>query len=365
MKWNWQHDNWPEFTFNAGALQNYEDRFIHRAGVLRGSMKHVDPEGKTTLLVELISEEAYKTSEIEGDILDRASLQSSIKKHFGLKDDGKAISLAEQGIADMSMDVFKSFDSKLSKAKLCTWHEMLTLGRRDLRDIGRYRRHTEPMQIVSGAFGKQKVHLEAPPSSRIGAEMKRFITWFNDSEKGNIRPLTRAGVAHLYFESIHPFEDGNGRIGRAICEKALSQSLNKPTLLALSHVISKDRKTYYEALQKNSFELEITDWLEYFCQIALRAQEHTENLIDFLIEKTRFFDRHTAQMNARQLKVINRMFKEGLDGFKGGLSADNYLRITGTSRATATRDLQDLVKNGVLIKKGERRYTRYYLNMRT
>lgn len=171
------------------------------------------------------------------------------------------------------------------------------------------------------------------------------------------------GIAHFYFESIHPFEDGNGRIGRAISEKALSQGLKRPTLIALAQSIERSKKAYYAALQIGNRGLDIQDWLEYFCQTVLVAQDYTQSTIDFLIEKSKFYDRYSNKLNERQAKVIARMFAEGIDGFKGGLSAENYITISGAARATATRDLQSLVEIGALTKTGERKYTRYYLNI--
>jgi len=196
--------------------------------------------------------------------------------------------------------------------------------------------------------------------------MTAFIEWFNEAGQGGkqeIPYLIRAGIAHIYFESIHPFEDGNGRIGRAISEKALSQSLGRPTLIAISQTIEKSRKAYYTALQTCSKDLDINKWLYYFCNMVLTAQDHTQSMIDFLIEKGHFYKRFGNKFNPRQAKVIERMFREGVGGFKGGLSADNYISMTKVSRATATRDLQSLVGQGAFIKTGELRYTRYYLNI--
>ena len=172
-----------------------------------------------------------------------------------------------------------------------------------------------------------------------------------------------AGMAHLHFVCIHPFEDGNGRIGRAIAEKALSQCLGQPTLIALSHAIQERKKAYYESLEKNNKDNEITDWLVYFANTILEAQGYTQRLIDFLIEKSRLYEKLRGKMNSRQEKIIARMLREGPDGFKGGLSAEKYLSIAKTSRATATRDLQDLVEKGALRKTGELKYTRYWLSI--
>jgi len=172
----------------------------------------------------------------------------------------------------------------------------------------------------------------------------------------------RAGIAHLYFESIHPFEDGNGRIGRAISEKALAQALGQPSLIALAYAIERKRKDYYAALERNNKDrLAITDWLNYFARTVLEAQDITMRRTGFYIAKAKFYERFRDQLNPRQDKVIARMFREGIDGFTGGLSAENYISITGTSRATATRDLQDLVEKGALTRTGSLRHTRYWM----
>ncbi len=266
----------------------------------------------------------------------------------------------------MMIDLYKNYPTALDHAQLYAWHEMLTNGRRDLLDVGKYRTHQEPMQIVSGALDCSKIHYEAPPSSTTKHEMQQFIRWFNQSGKtsgGQFEPITRSGITHLYFESIHPFEDGNGQIGRALSEKVLSQGLNQLILIALSHTIESHKKKCYAALQRNSTHLEITDWLEYFAQMVLKAQDYTQSMIDFLIEKGKFYQRFDSLINERQRKVIARIFRAGVNRFRGGLGADNYRSITNTTASTATRGLQKLVKLEAFIKKGERKGTRYYLNI--
>ena len=237
-------------------------------------------------------------------------------------------------------------------------------GRRDIADVGRYRTHEDAMQIVSGALHAPRVHFEAPASEAVPVEMSRFIAWFNDSAPSSPSPLpaiTRAAISHLWFESIHPFEDGNGRIGRAIAEKALAQSLAAPTLTALAETIHRHRKAYYAALQLGSQSNDINAWLTWFADIVIEAQARTITRIRFLIDKTRLLDRLRGEINERQEKALLRLFREGPDGFEGGLSAGNYRTITGASLATTTRDLADLVEQGALIRTGERRYARYRL----
>ena len=366
MVWNWRQADWPHFTYDKARLEELEAQLLLGAGLLFGAFKHLGDEDKSQLTVELISNEALKTSEIEGDYLDRDSLQSSIRRQFGLMTDNRRISPAEQGIAEVMVDLYRTFQAPLSQDTLFAWHRMLTLGRRDLKDIGQYRTHPEPMQVVSGPLHAPKVHFEAPPSSRMDAEMSAFVTWFNSTAPNGTSPrpaLTRAGIAHLYFESIHPFEDGNGRIGRALAEKALAQCLGQPTLIALADTIGRHKKTYYDVLEQANRGNEITDWLVYFAGVLLEAQRQTQCRIEFLIEKTKLYDRLRGELNPRQERVLTRLFREGPDGFKGGLSAENYISITQTSSATATRDLQDLVSKGALIRTGERRHTRYYLKL--
>jgi len=366
MKWNWELPDWPKFKYDTTSLGPLESRFLTSSGVLLGVYKHLDESEKTALKIELMSEEALKTSEIEGEYLNRESLQSSIRHQFGLPTDHGRIPPAEQGVAEMTVGVYESWSKKLSNETLFKWHAMLVQGRNDLLDVGRYRTSTHPMQVVSGHVGKRKVHFEAPPSDRMGQEMDGFIQWFNQTAPNgeqSLSSLIRSGIAHLYFVSIHPFEDGNGRIGRAISEKALSQSLEQPTLIALARTIEAKRKDYYAALERANRKLDITGWLHYFAETILESQAYTNQCVEFLIEKAHFFDRLGDQLNARQHKVLARMFAEGLEGFKGGLSADNYIRIAKTSASTATRDLKELVERGAFTRNGELKHTRYYLNI--
>ncbi len=366
MKWNWQKTGWPNFTYKNKELVDLESRFLRQSGIFLGTIKHIKKEDQTTLTIEFLSTEAVKTSAIEGEILNRDSVQSSIRRHFGLSSPTKKIPPAEQGISEVMMDLYESFQTSLSHNQLYSWHKMLMKGHPDVRDVGKYRSHSEPMQVVSGRIDQPKIHFEAPPSQHMQKEMEGFVRWFNDTAPGGKRllpALTRAGIAHLYFVSIHPFEDGNGRIARGISEKALSQALGLPTLIALSQTIEAGRKDYYKQLELNNKNLEIADWLIYFANTVLSAQNYTQQLIDFLIEKTKLFENLRERVNPRQQKVLERMFREGLKGFQGGLSAENYISITKTSRATATRDLQEMVEMGALRKSGELRYTRYFLNV--
>jgi len=362
--WNWQQSDWPHFRYDARRIDKQESLFLNHGGILVGTIKHLSAPDGDQLRIELMSNEAIQTSAIEGEILDRDSVQSSFRRQFGLKTDGRRIPPAEQGIAAMMVDLYRSFAEKLVHKTLFQWHRLLTNGRQDLKDVGRYRTHPEPMVIVSGRYDEPKIHFEAPPSNAIPIEMNRFVDWFNGSAPNgtNALPtLARAAIAHLYFVSIHPFEDGNGRIGRALAEKILAQGLGLPTLIALSDTIERRRKDYYRALEEASRDNAIDPWLSWFADAVIDAQRTAQARAEFVIEKTKLLDRLRGRLNARQEKVLLRMFQEGPEGFKGGMSADKYIRITHASRATATRDLQDLVEKGALLRKGELKHTRYYL----
>lgn len=225
------------------------------------------------------------------------------------------------------------------------------------------------MQVVSGRLDKPTVHFQAPPSANMIFEMDKFVSWFNTFHLTNtnsmLLPLAKAGISHLYFVCIHPFEDGNGRVGRAIAKKSIALSANKPALISISNTFDTHKKAYYDALENNNKTLEITDWLVYFGQTILNAQLDTLKRIDFIIEKTKFFDQYASEINERQSKVIQRLFDAGHSGFIGGLSADNYTEIAKTSASTATRDLADLVRKNIFIKTGQLKGTRYALNIKS
>jgi Fic family protein len=364
MKWNWQQDDWPNFTWNAARLAIAEQQFLIRGGVLVGSIKHLGDDQRGELMVECMSTEAITTSQIEGEVLDRASVQSSLQKQLGLATDDRRATPAEQGIAEMMVDLCQHFDAELSDDMLFRWHAMLMAGRTDVADIGLYRTSDEPMQIVPAVIGSTKVYFEAPPSVQVIPEMQRFLQWLRRTARSGtapLSPLTRAGIAHLYFESIHPFEDGNGRIGRAISEKCLAQGLEQSIFTMLAPTILGNQASYYEALEAASARNEVTNWLAWFAGIALEAQSRTISSVEFIIDKTKLLDRARGQINDRQEKSLLRMLREGPQGFKGGLSAGNYAKITGASAATTTRDLADLMEKNLLVRTGELRHARYHL----
>lgn len=366
MMWNWQRADWPTFTWKASRLAAAEQQFLVAGGTFVGAIKHLGEEDRNQLTVEVMSTEAVTTSEIEGEILDWASVQSSIQRQLGLAADNRQAAPAERGVSEMMVNLYETFAAPLSDDMLFEWHGVLMGGRQDLTDVGGYRTSAEPMQIVSGAMGASNIHFEAPPSAGVPSQMKQFITWFNRTASRGAEPLsalTRAGAAHLYFESIHPFEDGNGRIGRAVAEKSLGQSLGQPSLIALGATILARRASYYAALEAANKNNEITEWLAWFAGTTIEAQRRTLALIEFLIDKTRLLDLIRGQLNERQEKALLRMFKEGPEGFEGGMSAGKYSTITAASPATTTRDLADLTEKGALVREGERRHARYKLNI--
>ncbi|MDO6724739.1 Fic family protein [Celeribacter halophilus] len=366
MAWNWTLPGWPDFRYVVSVLEPFEQKFLLSSGEILGAVHHISQLEREQLRIELLSEEAIQTSAIEGEILDRISVQSSLRRHLGLDPDSYPAKPREQGVAEMMVDVYSNFADPLTHETLYRWHQMLLSHDRRLETIGAYRQHTEAMQIVSGRLERPTIHFEAPPSERVMPEMERYADWFNETRPRGAQPLpalTRAGLSHLYFESIHPFEDGNGRLGRALAEKSLAQNIGQPTLISLAFTIEKERKAYYDQLEQHQKTLDVTDWLVWFAEVVLKAQQVTLDRVGFFISKAHFYDRHRDHLNERQTKAIARMFREGPGGFKGGLSADNYLKITGTSRATATRDLQDLVEKGALSRTGDRRHTRYWLNL--
>lgn len=363
MNWNWQQPDWPEFRWDATRLARAEEAFLLAGGRILGMIRHLEDDDRERLFIESMTDEAVTTSEIEGEVLARESVQSSIRRQLGLAGDGRRIRAAEQGIGELMVHVFRSYAEPIDDRTLFAWHRSLMQASR-VRDLGRYRTHREPMQVVSGRLDAPQVHFEAPPSTRVPEEMKRFLAWFNDTSPGkrNALPaLTRAGIAHLHFESIHPFEDGNGRIGRAIAEKTLAQSLGQPAITAIAATILVHRKEYYRQLALANRGNEITGWLAWFAGIGLEAQERTAGQIEFVLEKARFLGQHRDSLNERQMRVLLRMLREGPGGFKGGLSASNYIRIARTSSATATRDLADMVERGALHRTGEKKHTRYHL----
>lgn len=367
-KYNWQQADWPAFTYKLTSLEERLFAFERQAGTLEGIATSLPQGMQLDHLVDTMLLEAMKTSEIEGVSLSRKDVLSSIRKNLGLiTDPNTLVDKKSKGIADMLADVRKTFQEPLNEQILFKWHVMLMADTRRVQ-IGKWRDHPEPMQVISGAIGKEKIHFEAPPSDKVPVEMNSFIDWYNATSPGGKNQiksgLVRSAIAHLYFETIHPFEDGNGRIGRALSEKVLAQHLGKPLLFSLSPAIESAKGEYYQALETAQRSNDITMWIEFFVDLINRAQSDGLSRITFTLKKTKFFDTYKNVLNKRQEKVINRMLEAGPDGFEGGMNATKYKNITRASKATATRDLQDLVeKNIVSLNKGGGRSTSYSLNL--
>jgi len=369
MVYNWQQKGWPHFSYQLIDIEDDLYAFAEKAGRIRGMVQTLPKDAQMETIIDVLVSEAIKTSEIEGEYLNRKDVRSSLKNNLGLNSKLEPVNDARVGgVAELMLQVRKTYKDPLTRETLIHWQNTLLRGRKDIQ-TGSWRTHEDPMQIISGALGKQKVHFEAPPSDMVPEEMKRFIEWFNatapqhgnDVKQGPIR----SAIAHIYFESIHPFEDGNGRIGRAISEKALSQSVGQPMLISLSRAIDENKKGYYEALHKASLSNELTHWIRYFVKIILKAQGQTEKQIEFTLKKARLFDRYRDLLNDRQFIIIKRMLEEGPQGFEGGMNARKYVSLTKTSKATATRDMQDLLEKGIFQLKSDAggRSTAYELKL--
>jgi Fic family protein len=360
--YNWQQKDWTEFTYQITAFEDQLYLFTEKIGRVTAFIKSLPETTHTQAIIDTLVAEAIKTSAIEGEFLSREDVMSSIKNNLGLAVNKDIKDVRAKGIGNLVTNVQQTYQEPLNKQMLFEWHTMLFPQRTNI-NIGTWRSHSEPMQVVSGTHGREKIHFEAPPSSSIPLEMKKFIDWFNcfdinEAKKIRFAPIHTA-ISHLYFETIHPFEDGNGRIGRAIAEKALLTQIGSPLLISLSATIESDKKAYYEALQMGQQQNEITEWIIYFIDVILKSLDDTERYIDFILKKTRLFDTYKNQLNERQEKAIKRMLDEGPKGFEGGMNAKKYMSITKASKATATRDLQYLLKIGMLKVLGAGRSTSY------
>ena len=269
MKYNWQQNDWPRFQFELSELQSHLIKYLEKTAHLGGILKALPEELRLEAVVDIMTAEALKTSEIEGEFIERSDVKSSILNNLGLTEKPKPVyDLRAKGLGKLMAAVRNTYAEELTQEHLFSWHEMLLSYREDLESVGQWRQHSEPMQIVSGPMGKEKIHFKAPPSEIVPSEMKRFLQWFNSTSPDQKTAIesgpTRSAIAHLYFESIHPFEDGNGRIGRAVAEKALSQNFSSPVPFSLSKTIEANKKDYYRNIEKAQRSNEITGWMEYF-----------------------------------------------------------------------------------------------------
>lgn len=370
MKYNWQQKEWPEFRFEVAEIQGLLYEFAEKAGRVSGALSGLPASMQTETIIELMVAEAVKTSEIEGEYISREDVRSSLMKHLGVGPEPEEVrDERAKGVAQLMLRVRDQYADPLTEGMLFDWHKLLLGGVADPEklSVGQWRFSDEPMQVVSGAYGKWKVHYEAPPSDRVQDEMARYISWFNDSAPDGSAAMqpapVRSAIAHVYFESIHPFEDGNGRVGRALSEKVLSQGLGRPVVLSLSEAIERKRNDYYDALKRAQRSSEVTEWVHYFVSTIVEAQDRADEQVSFILAKARFFDRHGDALSERQNKVVVKMLEAGPDGFQGGMNARKYMSMVKVSKATATRDLQHLAEIGALLPVGAGRSARYEINL--
>ncbi|MDE0155735.1 MAG: DUF4172 domain-containing protein [Gammaproteobacteria bacterium] len=359
MNWIWEHDNWPRFAHDAmisGDLTANDFRL--RSQQLHGNIEAMSAHDQLDTLADLMLSEVLNTNMIEGEKLDRDSVRASLLALLG---GGSVGSVAGQDdksstAAEFIVDVRNHWNSPLDASLLGRWQSMIIADQPgNIIRRGAFRRDTAPMQIVSGGPGRYRVHYEAPPATRVDEEMARFLDWYNttrpDADNSDASAgLLRAGIAHVWFEMIHPFDDGNGRVGRAIVDHAISQTLGYPALTCFSAAVLQSRKRYYRELEwigRGNSNLD--SWLRFFSETVRQALMITRQQVEFVLKKTRFFDAFGARLNERQSKMAARVFAEGIKGFEGGITTRKYQAVTKCSRATAFRDLNDMLKAGILV----------------
>ncbi len=364
-RWVWQQQGWPNFSLAKGCLDAAERKFIKGMAAQKIVLEKIDARTQDNLRVAWLTREALTTSAIEGEILDRDSIQDSLLRRFGLRRNSRRHD-KEEGVVEMMISLYRNFDQPLDHETLFDWHRMLMSDRRDLDVVGRYRENEDDMLIVSGgAIDSETIHYQAPLAKDMPEEMRRFVEWFNQATTQPLKPiLAVTAEAHVRFESIHPFEDGNGRIGRAVAEKAMARMLKRPTMLPLAAQILQDRRAYGSTL--NAAQVgrgSMTKWAKWFARTAMDAQAQGERILAVVLTKARVFDQFGKQLNERQNKVLKKLFDAEPEGFKGGLSADNYRKISKAPTSSITRELAAMVEMGILIRQGERRHTRYRLRL--
>jgi len=347
-----QLPNWPRFTWDSEALAKQLAAVRLRQGQLIGRMQGLGFPQQEEAVLTTLTEEVLKSSEIEGEKLDKDAVRSSLARRLGM--DAGALPSADrnvEGVVEMMLDATQKFKAELTAERLYGWHASLfPTGRSNMKKItiGAWRDSAAgPMQVVSGDYGREHVHYEAPTADKLDAEMKAFLTWYNTEEK--IDPVIKAALAHLWFVTIHPFEDGNGRIARAIADMALARSENSPQrFYSMSAQIRIERKDYYDMLENTQKgELDITAWLEWFLGCLDRAFNGAETILAAVLEKAEFWKNHTAaKINDRQRDILNRL----LDGFEGKLTSSKWALIEKCSPDTALRDITELVDLGILQK---------------
>jgi len=368
MRWIWRQSDWPDFRYDKRMFEDRDIAFRINSERLTGRFEALPMAYQEDVTIDLMLSEAIKTSAIEGEDLDRESVRSSLFSLITSDTLPKTSDQKAAGAASLLVDVRKNWQAHLTHELLGTWQSMAVPEQRYTSIVrGAYRNDPSPMQIVSGPYGREKVHYEAPPAVRVPDEMTRLLGWYNQSSPLNgdqkIPGIARAGIAHLWFEVIHPFDDGNGRVGRAIADHALSQYLGYPTTACLATAMEADKKSYYLQLAKASRgSLDVNGWLDYFSDTVNEAQEIAREEVDFVLAKTRFYETYGDQLNDRQAMMVSRLFAAGRKGFEGGITTRKYEAITKCPNRTASRDLADLVSKGVIIPlPGGGRTTRYEL----
>ena len=348
----YNHPNWPVLEWNSEKLLPLLSLVRNRQGKLIGKMGTLGFELRNAANLEILTQEIIKSTEIEGEHLDRDQVRSSIARRLGLDVSGLIDSPRHvDGIVDVMIDATRNFDKELNSERLFSWHSSLfPTGRSGMYKIiaGQWRDDsTGPMQVVSGALGKERVHFQAPPASHVENEIRLFLDWFNLEEETDL--VLKAAIAHLWFVTIHPFEDGNGRISRALSDMLLARSDEQSyRFYSMSTQIRKERNGYYDILEKTQKgSLDITNWIEWFLNTLLRAIEHSEKLLEKIIHKHYFWIKHAGvTLNDRQKMILNML----LDDFEGVLNSKKWAKIAKCSQDTALRDIQDLVEKEILIK---------------
>jgi Fic family protein len=364
MPYIWQNDQWPKLHWDDTALAKLLALASREQGRLLGKMEGLGFDLRAEAHLRTLTEDVVKSSEIEGEKLERDQVRSSIARRLGMDVAGLIPADRDvEGIVDMMTDATSRYAKQLTAPRLFDWHAALfPTGRSGMRTIkiGGWREDTAgPMQIVSGSIGREKVHYEAPPATRVPKEMERFLTWF--AKPGDLDPLLVAGLAHLWFVTIHPFDDGNGRIARAIADMALARSDGTgQRFYSMSSQIRHERNEYYNMLERTQqSDTDITRWQAWFLECLLRAIEGAHATLSAVLAKARFWERFAKHpLNERQINVLNRL----LDGFEGKLTSSKWAKLAKSSQDTAHRDITDLVERGALRKDaGGGRSTSYSL----
>jgi len=351
-KYIWQAGDWPNWRFDLAALAGPLAEVSRAQGVLMGRLADVGMALRDQASLSALTEDVVKTSEIEGERLDIASVRSSIARRLGVDIGALApVDRHVEGVVGMVLDATANCAAPVTRERLFGWHAALFptgySGLSKIRAGGWRDDAAGQMQVVSGPIGRQRVHFEAPPADRLGTETDRFVDWIN-GESGE-PPLIKAGLAHLWFVTLHPFDDGNGRIARAIGDLLLARADSSPQrFYSLSAQIQRERKVYYDILERTQKgTLDVTDWLAWFLAVLHRAVGQAQHTIDAVLTKARFWQRFAGTpMNGRQVKLLNRL----LDGFDGKLTTSKWAAIAKCSPDTALRDINELLVCGVLRK---------------